>query len=256
VATTDATPWVRALRASHDRLAGLVARLDAGGLRARSYDTEWSVADVLSHLGSGAEITSLYLDPGLAGGDPPAQEAFQQIWDVWNARSPEEQAALAVAADEALVARLEALSPEQRAAFRVAMFGPAPLDLAAFLGMRLNEHALHTWDIAVSLDPVARVAPDAVELMLPALAQLVGFVGKKAPQPATVAVTITDPHGVFTLDTGGVSLVAGAPGPATATLVLTAEEFVRLLTGRLDAADEAQASGVTLNELKSVFPGF
>jgi uncharacterized protein (TIGR03083 family) len=256
VATTDATPWVRALRASHDRLAGLVAKLDAGGLRARSYDSEWSVADVLSHLGSGAEITSLYLDPGLTGGDPPAQAVFQQIWDTWNARSPEDQATLAVAADEALVARLEALSPEQRAAFRVAMFGPAPLDLAGFLGMRLNEHALHTWDIAVSLDPAARVAPDAVVLMLPALSQLVGFVGKKAPEPATVAVTITDPDGVFTLDTGGVSLVAGAPGTATATLVLPAEEFVRLLTGRLDAADEAKASGVTLSALKSVFPGF
>jgi uncharacterized protein (TIGR03083 family) len=247
---------VRALRASHDRLAGLVAKLDADGLRAQSYDTQWSVADVLSHLGSGAEITSLYLDPGLTGGDPPAQEAFQRVWDIWNARSPEDQAALAVEADEALVARLESLSPEQRAAFQVAMFGPAPLDLAAFLGMRLNEHALHTWDIAVSVDPAARVAPDAVQLMLPALSQLVGFVGKKAADPVTIAVTLTDPDGAFTLDTGGVSLLVGTPAAATASLVLPAEAFVRLLTGRLADTDETEASGVSRGELTAVFPGF
>ena len=61
---TDPTTWVRAVRASHDRLAGLVAGLNADDLRAPSYDTDWSVADVLSHLGSGAEITALSLEAG------------------------------------------------------------------------------------------------------------------------------------------------------------------------------------------------
>lgn len=257
MANTDATSWVRALRASHDRLAGIVAGLDGDGLRGQSYDTEWSVADVLSHLGSGAEIFSRYIEAGLTGGEPPTLDDIKPIWDVWNARSPEDQAAEAVATDEAFVARVESLTPEQRAAFHVTMFGRMPMDLAGALSMRLSEHALHTWDIAVAIDPAARVAPDAVDLIVDRLPAMAGFTGKKAAAPVDVAVTTTGPGRSFTLDTGGVTLApAGADDAPAASLALPAEAFVRLVSGRLDDADDLQASGVTLAELKSVFPGF
>ena len=253
---TDATPWVRAVRASHDRLAGLVAGLDGDGLRAQSFDTEWSIADVLSHLGSGAEINLLYVNAGADGGEPPSREAFPGIWDKWNARSPEEQAARSIEANEALVSRIESLTPEQRAAFQVAMFGPVPMDLAGFLGMRLSEHATHTWDIAVALDPGARIAPDAVDLLIDTAPRMAGFIGKKAADPATIAVTVTDPERSFTLDTGGVSVLPANGETTTASVALPAEAFLRLLSGRIGDGAELKASGVTLAELKSVFPGF
>ncbi len=254
---TDATPWMRALRASHGRLSAIVAGLDGEGLRARSYDSEWSVADVLSHLGSGAEIFSRYIEAGVTGGDPPAPEDFKPIWEAWNARDPEEQAARSVAANEALVARTESLTPDQRAAFHVLMFGRMPMDLAGVLGMRLSEHAVHTWDIAVTLDPAATVAQDAVDLLVDRLPTMVGFLGKQAPAPATVAVTTTGPERAFTLDTGGVTLAPAGPADApAASLALPAEAFLRLVYGRLDDETGLRASGVTLPELKSVFPGF
>jgi uncharacterized protein (TIGR03083 family) len=259
---TDTTPWVRAVRASHDRLAGIVAGLDGDGLRAPSYDTEWSVADVLSHLGSGAEIFSLYINAGVTGDEPPAPEDFKPIWETWNARSPEDQAERSVAANEALVARVESLSPAERGAFQVLMFGRMPLDLAGVLGMRLSEHALHTWDVAVALDPAAKVAPDAVDLLVDRLPLMAGFMSKKAPAPVAVAVTTAGPERAFTLDTGtldtgGVTLTpAGADDAATASLTLPAEAFLRLVYGRLDDEAELTASGVTLPELRSVFPGF
>lgn len=254
---TDATSWVRAVRASHDRLAGLVAGLDGDGLRAPSYDTEWSVADVLSHLGSGAEIFSLYIEAGVAGGDPPAPEDFKPIWETWNARSPEDQAAQSVAVNQALVTRVESLTPEQRAGFHVTMFGRLPMDLVGVLGMRLSEHAVHTWDIAVMLDPAAKVAPDAVDLLVDRLPMMVGFMGRQAPAPVAVAVTTTSPERSFTLDTGGVTLApAGAADTPTASLALPAEAFLRLVYGRLGDEPGLRASGVTVGELKSVFPGF
>ncbi|MGH3249219.1 MAG: maleylpyruvate isomerase family mycothiol-dependent enzyme [Trebonia sp.] len=254
---TDATPWVRAVRASHDRLAGLVAGLDGDGLRGQAYDTEWSVADVLSHLGSGAEIFSLYVNAGVTGGDPPAAEEFKPIWEAWNARSPEDQAARSLAANESLVARVESLTPAERAAFQVMMFGGMALDLAGVLGLRLSEHALHTWDVAVVLDPAARVSPDAVELLIDRLPMMTGYLGKKAPAPVAVAVTTTGPERAFTLDTGGVTLApAGAADAPVASLALPAEAFLRLAYGRLDDEAGLKASGVTLPELKSVFPGF
>ena len=107
---TDPTPWMSAVRASHDRLSAIVAGLDADGLRKQSYAKEWTIADVLSHLGSGAEIFSLLIEAGVTGAEPPTMDAFQPIWDTWNARTPQEQAAQCTAANEALVARVEALT--------------------------------------------------------------------------------------------------------------------------------------------------
>jgi uncharacterized protein (TIGR03083 family) len=243
----DPIPWVRAQRASHDQLTSIVTTLDADVLRRQSYAKEWSIAQVLSHLGSQAEIFALSFDAGLTGGDPPGQEAFGPIWDVWNARSPEEQVTQSVAVNEALNLRIEALSDEELESIRLAMFG-MNVDAAGLLRMRLSEHAMHTWDIAVTLDSGARVSPEAVELLIDGLPQMTGRLVKKAADPAVIAVTTTDPARTFTLDTGGVTLTPGASdAPASGSLELPAEALLRLVYGRLD---EAPA------ELKEVFPGF
>jgi hypothetical protein len=86
---------------------------------------------------------------------------------------------------------------------------------------------------------------------------MAGFLGKQAPAPVAVAVSTTGPQRAFTLDTGGVSLApAGEDAAPAAALALPAEALVRLVYGRLDDEQDLQASGVTLAELKSVFPGF
>ena len=56
-----------ALRASVTRLRAIVDGFDADQLRAQAYPAEWTVADVLSHLGSSAVIMQLRLDAALAG---------------------------------------------------------------------------------------------------------------------------------------------------------------------------------------------
>lgn len=58
-------PWISALRHSHDRLRAAVEPLGLDQLEQRSYASEWSIAQVLSHLGSQAEIFGLFLDAGL-----------------------------------------------------------------------------------------------------------------------------------------------------------------------------------------------
>ena len=253
---TDPMPWVSAVRASHDRLSAIAAGLDADGLRKQSYAKEWTIADVLSHLGSGAEIFSLIVEAGVSGAEPPTAEAFQPIWDTWNARTPEEQAAQCTAANEALVARVEALSPAERESFSVVMFGRMTMDLAGVLGMRLSEHAVHAWDVEVALDPTARIAPEAVGLLAVRLPMMTGFMGKQQETPTVVAVTTTGPAMTFTLDTGGVTLTPGTTG-ASASLALPAEAFVRLVYGRLDDdAEVTSADGITVAELQAVFPGF
>jgi hypothetical protein len=51
----------------------------------------------------------LFLDAGLLGGDAPRPEAFAPVWQAWNARSPQQQAADGLRADAELTQRFEAL---------------------------------------------------------------------------------------------------------------------------------------------------
>ena len=47
---------LEALHASHDHLGALVAPLDDAAIVRPAYPTEWTIAQVMSHLGSGAVI--------------------------------------------------------------------------------------------------------------------------------------------------------------------------------------------------------
>jgi len=108
--------WIGALRQSHDRLQALVEPLGLSQLEQRSYASEWSIAQVLSHLGSQAEIFGGFLEAGLTGQDPPGRDSFVPIWNVWNAKDPQAQAADGLRADEATLERFEMKSCP-RAAF-------------------------------------------------------------------------------------------------------------------------------------------
>src|SRR5437763_1839363 len=110
---TRPDPWIQALRHSHETLRSLAGPLDASQLARRSYAPEWTIAQVLSHLGSQAEIFGLFLDAGLAGQDPPGRDAFPPVWEAWNAKSPPAQAADALRADQAVTERFESLDAAQ-----------------------------------------------------------------------------------------------------------------------------------------------
>jgi uncharacterized protein (TIGR03083 family) len=179
VVATDPGPWLASVRRSHDRLTAEVVSLGASDLERPSYCSEWSIAQALSHLGSQAEIVSLFVEAGLTGGDAPTREAFEPIWAAWNARTPEAQASDSLATNEALVARLEGLDPEALATFRLNLFG-MDLDAAGLLRMRLSEHAVRVWDVAAALDSAARIAPDAVELLVEDLSETAARAGTSA----------------------------------------------------------------------------
>ena len=147
---------IEALRASVARLHDLVIEMDEADLTRPAYPSEWSIADVLSHIGSGAVIMKRRLDDTLAGVDTPAEFA-PGVWDAWNAKDPVAKRGDALTADAELLARIDAVTSEQRRTFASAM-GPMTLDFAAFVGMRLNEHALHTWDIEVVDNPAATIS--------------------------------------------------------------------------------------------------
>jgi uncharacterized protein (TIGR03083 family) len=256
---TSPGPWIGALRHSHERLQEVAGPLDAAQLEQPSYASEWSIAQVLSHLGSQAEIFGLFLAAGLTGQDPPGREEFVPIWEVWNAKSPQAQASDALRADQATLEQFESLDDEQRARLRLQMFG-MDLDITGLARMRLSEHAVHTWDVAVALDPAATIEPDAVALLIDMLGQFVGRSAKPDGRQRRVRVVTTDPERSFILETGPAVTLTESDGAdeGLPELRLPAEALLRLLYGRLDPAHTPSvvAKGVDLDELRAIFPGF
>ena len=248
---------IGALRASHENLRSVVAPLDADRLRARGYPTEWSIAQVLSHLGSGAEINLKVLDAALAAAELPGQETNQEVWDRWNAKSPDAQAADALAADAALVERIEANADSP---VRIPVWA-GEVDVPGFAANRLAEHAAHTWDVQVAVDPAATLHPAAVPFVLGAVERLAGFVAKPAGWTGVVHVTTTAPEREYALAIGDPTALTAWDGATTAdaTLTLPAEALARLVYGRLDADHTppgVTATGVDLDTLRATYPGF
>jgi uncharacterized protein (TIGR03083 family) len=255
-------PWISALRHSHDRLRASVEPLGPDQLTQRSYPSEWTIAQVLSHLGSQAEIFGLILAAGLAGREPPGREEFPPIWDKWNAKDPQAQASDALRDDQATLERFESLDADQLARLHLEIFG-MDVDAVGLARMRVSEHAVHTWDVLVALDPAATLAPDAVALLIDTLEQVAGRSAKPDGKQRTVQVSTTDPERRFILTTGEEVTLTPSDGDAPAELRpaelrLPAEALIRLVYGRLDEAHTppAETAGVDLAELRQIFRGF
>jgi uncharacterized protein (TIGR03083 family) len=256
---TDSTQLLAVLSRSHERLVKVLAGLTDAELATPSYDDGWSIAQVASHLGSSAEVFAMILEAGLQGSPEPGSDEFRPVWERWNAKPPAVQAADALQIDGAFLDRIEALPAEDAQRWHLHLFG-ADQDLAGLLRMRLSEHAVHTWDIVVALDPSATVSGDAVEIIVDNLAPLVGYTGKPAQTPRRVLVTTHAPERslLLTIDSDGARLDASDAGDDAERLTCPAEAFVRLVYGRLDPAhtpESVDASGTDLDELRRAFPG-
>jgi uncharacterized protein (TIGR03083 family) len=260
--TSETRDLITRLRTLHDNLAAFTVELGADQLRERSYATEWSVADVLSHLGSGAELALLRLRAETE--DSPSYEETAQVWATWNARTPEQQAVEAIAADEAYVAALESLDDQGLDGLHRELAG---LDLSAreVLGLRISEHSMHGWDIAVMFDDEAVVPAAGVPALLAVLPVTLRFAAQPHDGELRVRVRTTNPDGdyVFELAQAEARLTpvedSTDPTAVDSELSLPAEALLRLVYGRLDprhtpphkATDDA-----VLDRLRAIFTGF
>ncbi|MEV5712777.1 maleylpyruvate isomerase family mycothiol-dependent enzyme [Amycolatopsis mediterranei] len=249
---------ITALRSEHDTLADLVRGFTDDQLTLPSGASEWTVAQALSHLGSGAEIGRGPI--ARAAGETVAAEDNQTIWARWDGSSPRAQAEGFLEHNGRWLETVEAFTPEQRSSLTVDLgFLPEPVPLLTALGMRLNEVANHSWDVRVAFDKNAGVAAGSAEVLVDLLAGPLGFLLGFLAKPAELAnpVSVAVPGAGLVID-DAVTVVDHLESPS-ATFNGPAEAFVRLVSGRLKAPydkDVTVDGGVTLDELRRVFPGF
>ena len=249
---------IAALRSEHDMLAGLVRTLTDDQLAAIGGAAEWTVAQTLSHLGSGAEIGRAPI--ARAAGETVAAEDNQTIWARWDASAPRAQAEGFLESNSRWLETVEALTDEQRSSLTVDLgFLPEPVSLLTALGMRLNEVANHSWDVRVAFDPHAGVDADSAAVLVDMLAGPVGFMlgffAKAAELTDPVSVAI--PGAGLVID-DAVTVVDHLESPS-ATFNGPQEAFVRLVSGRLKAPYDKGVTvegSITLDDLRRVFPGY
>jgi uncharacterized protein (TIGR03083 family) len=254
---TDPHRWIAALRNSQDRLSSLVQPLTPEQLRSPSYHA-WTIAEVLGHLGSQAEIFMRWVTNALEGTEPAGREALEPIWHAWNTREPDAKAADSLVVNERLVQRFEGISDDEFRSMHLNLFG-MELDAVGLPRLRLAEHALHTWDIAIALDPAARVAPDAAALLIDVLGPVAGHTGKPQGKKVRLHVHTTDPERNMLLRIGdAVELSDWDGGSAEGEITIPAEVFVRLVYGRLEpdnAPSVHLTDRVSLDDLRQIFGG-
>jgi uncharacterized protein (TIGR03083 family) len=258
---------IEAQRATQDRLAKLVTGLSDLDLTHPSGSSDWTVAQVLSHLGSAAEIGlgTLRAAPAADERPPGANEA---VWDRWNAMSPREQANGFLLTSEAIVAAYDALDADQREHLTAPLsFLPEPAGVALLAGLRLNEIALHGWDVEVAFDPEATIPDDVAAVLLEQhrgpITFMLGFTAKTASlggRSLRLAVNATRPNASCGLLLGEQAALGDAPVNPDGVLQLPTEALIRLVTGRLTPEHTPAGVEVTgalsIDELRAVFPGF
>jgi len=256
---------IAALHAGSDQLVPVVEGLTPDQVTGASATAQWDVSTVLGHLGSGAVIALAGLDASVAGTPNPGMEFNRSVWATWDAMAPGERVASFLTANAALLARYDSFDEQTRATQQVDLgFLPAPVDLATAARFRLNEFALHSWDVRVALDPAAVLQPDAVPLLLGGLPFMLGWLAKPAPlggRTVRLRVDLAEPGSSFGLTLGDEPSMTAVPADAPdGILTLPAEAWLRLVTGRLAPTytpDGVTVTGeVSLDTLRAVFPGF
>jgi uncharacterized protein (TIGR03083 family) len=263
-----AEPWLAALDTSSERTRALVVDLTEEQLEQQSFDEEWTIAQVLSHLGSGSEIGAILVDRAIAGDPTPVdRELALPIWQRWDAMTPVEQRDawyIADASHRAALASLIALGAERLEVLRIPFFA-GPVTVGVYAGYRLSEQAVHGWDIAVALDPETAIPQPELSLLWDRIDLIATRVRDEdileRLRPQRVAVTLTDRDATYRLDLADeLHLVAdehASLDDATGSVTGPAETVLRLVYGRNRPVDKIEISGpIALADYRALFPGF
>jgi uncharacterized protein (TIGR03083 family) len=242
-------------------------QLPPEGLTEQSACADWKVYQVVSHLGSGPEINGARLESVLRGAPPQTDEQRKAIWDRWDSRKPDEMLPAFRQANDDYFELLDSLGDDELG--RVVPWFVGPVPVATALALRLNEQALHAWDIRWARDRQAGLTPEAVPDLLQVNLQSAWLGNLVKPERAgqlagkSIQFVYSRPEGAVNLrfegDGVGVSPdLAAAPDLA---VELPAEALMRLVWGRYDVRAGLRAGDLKLSRpelaepLQALFPG-
>ena len=234
---------VEALRSEYERLARHLRALDADGLAAPSTCEGWSAADVAAHLAWNARLYIRSLGMGLAGEAPPpsaAAGAPKITADFVRDRAVELREKLGDGLlqsfeehNAGFIDMLDGLDSDVRETLTVPFLNDT-IPLRRLIGLRINEVALHSWDVRSPGDDQAALVEDAALASIELWRDTIGR--RLRPGPETRVRIEPAGGGAFDV-TGGESPSTGPPsGDTDAALTGTASAIALFLSGRAGLA--------------------
>jgi uncharacterized protein (TIGR03083 family) len=263
----DARRVRRLSRAEYDDLLLYLERLPAEGWTEQSACDDWQVYQVASHIASGQKINRARFETGLRGAPPMTDEQRKAIWDHYDSLKPDEMLKAFRDGNDEYFELVDSLGDDELGRTVEWFFGPIPV--ATALTLRLNEQALHAWDIHSARDKQATISPAAVPDLLENVLTPTSLGGLVKPERAerlqgkTIEFVLKQPDGAATLELrpDGVTGSQCRTDDADLTAELRSEAFVRLLWGRYDVARGLRSDELELSEpdlagqLQALFPG-
>jgi len=225
----------------------------------------WQAKDAVAHLIFGGQYfdaaTRAVVSGAAAGGaDPNQREAIM--------------AELAARPREELLGELERLTTsyadyvdglEADALARPVTLPFATLPVWQLPSIRLNELAIHHWDIAAGTNPIARICPGALPGLVPVVLNAAPMLAHGDKQDGAWQLDIDAPMGgpqTLRVHGGQVSLQPGVADDAKVRLRLDGDALIRLAWGRLDLARAIDNGQVQVEgdreqalALQRMFPG-
>ena len=267
LATVDDARRVANLsRAEYQNLLAYLEKLPPEGWTEQSFCSDWQVYEVVAHISSQPEIHAGTLKAALRGAPPMGDDERRAIWARFDAMAPEDVLPAFRANNDDFIAFIDSLSEDELGQTIPWIFGPSPI--AAVLAGRLNEQALHAWDVLSMHDQNATLTPDAVpDLVEVNIPSRVGRLARpdlaEALAGKTIQIDHSQPDGAITLTVAadGRAGQSGTTATPDLTVALPAEGLVRLIWGRLDVAAGVESGQVTLSQpdladsLQKLFPG-
>jgi uncharacterized protein (TIGR03083 family) len=263
----DARRVARLSRAEYDDLLAYLERLPADGWTEQSACADWRVYQVASHIGSGQLINRSRFEAGLRDADALTEEQRKAIWAHFDSLDPDEMLPAFRKANDEYFELIDSLSSEELSRFIPWLIGSVPV--ATALAFRLNEQALHSWDIRWARDRRAALSPTAAPDLLDLNLSPTSVSGLVKPERAerlsgsTIQFVLSEPDGATTLELHGDGVVVshGRGAGSDLTVELPAEAFIRLLWGRYDVPAGLRSGQLRLSRpeladaLSALFPG-
>jgi uncharacterized protein (TIGR03083 family) len=263
----DARRLARLSADAYTSLRDYLEQLPPAGRTEQSAAREWKVYQVVSHLGSQAEIQLGTVNSALRDAPPLGDPERKAIWGYFDSLQPDQVLAPFIKNNDSFIAFVEGLSEAELGRSIPWLSGTAPI--AQVLATRLGEQALHTWDIRWARDRDVRLAPETVpdllelhiasgRLKLLAKPEQAGALAGKTAQ-----FFVEAPATSLALKVGSESVEAfrGRVAHPDFSVELPAEVFLRLIWGRFLSPDGEPQGQVKLSRpellpsLVALYPG-
>lgn len=251
---TTARSYARAAGEAYGDAAAYLRALPEADWGGPTGCADWDVRTLAGHI-AGEAVWFHNLARGVTHGEEPLPD---DVYESLKTLPPTKLADRVQEAADAIAPTIDEASPEQLQEPVDLGWTTMPLWQATYVA--LAESVYHDWDLHVGRDPEATIPTRWAQALATGTAAFALLIANKegiAAAPGRYLLRVGDGVGPVTMtaENGRLSIEDGEMGTPDATLSLTADQYVRLVAGRLPLEDALERGTIAASGDRSVILG-